>query len=287
LSTGAVCKLSQIDPRSGTAIWLQVLRSIEAGISTRLYVEGDQLPSEHQLCEHFHVSRTSVREALAHLQKSGQITRRQGKGAFVEAPLSTESWTLLSAPSLLGQRRQDGHGVLTSQVIRAGIEALPPWVADVFRHDPSGQGFVIERLRAVEKLTAVHVTNYLPRRFVGLAPSLKDPHARLYAALERVCGVVVSRMYRTIEATGANRHVARLLEIEEGSPIVVVDAVAYDQNGDPVDFSRASVRTDRLRVTIDSGAWAPPANPDPGHWDGDHPIGGPPKALVSSYSNSR
>lgn len=258
MSNDAVSKLPPIDPRAGSPIWLQVLRSIEYGISTRLYTQGDQLPSEHELCEHFDVSRTSVREALSHLERSGLITRRQGKGAFVDTPSSPWSWTLPSAPSLLGEYNQGGRSALTSQIIRAGVEMLPAWAAAAFASNPSGQGFVVERLRAVGKLTAVHVVNYLPRRFAGLAPSLRDPHASLYSALEQVSGVVVTRMHRTIEATSADRHLAQLLEIEEGSPIVVVEAVAYDQNNDPVDFSRASVRTDRLRVTVDSGPYVPP-----------------------------
>jgi len=257
MTNDTVSKLPPIDPGSGSPIWLQVLRSVEYGISTKLYAQGDQLPSEHELCAHFDVSRTSVREALSRLEKSGLITRRQGKGAFVDAPSSPWSWTLPSAPSLLGQYQQDGRSALTSRILRAGIEMLPPWAAAAFASNPGGQGFVVERLRAVGKLTAVHVVNYLPRRFAGLGPSLRNPHASLYASLEQVSGVVIARMHRTIEATSADRRLAQLLEIEEGSPIVVVEAVAYDQNNEPVDFSRASVRTDRLRVTVDSGHSAP------------------------------
>jgi GntR family transcriptional regulator len=254
-----VTQLPPIDPRTGSPIWLQVLRSIEYGISTRLYTQGDQLPSEHELCAYFDVSRSSVREALARLEKSGLISRRQGKGAFVQTPTSPSSWTLPNAPSLLGQYQEDGRSALTSQILRAGVEMLPPWAAAAFTNNPGGQGFVVERLRAVGKLTAVHVVNYLPKRFSGLAPSLREPRASLYAALERVSGVTITRMHRTIEAVSADRRLAQLLEIEEGSPIVVVEAVAYDQNNEPVDFSRASVRTDRLRVTVDSGHNSPPS----------------------------
>lgn len=253
MSNDATTQLPRINPEAGSPIWLQVLRSIEYGISTRLFTQGDQLPSEHELCEHFAVSRSSVREALARLEKSGIISRRQGKGAFVNSPSSPSSWTLPTAPSLLGQYQKGGRSALTSQILRAGVEMLPPWAAAAFADNPGGQGFVVERLRAVGKLTAVHVINYLPKRFAGLAPSLRDPRASLYSALETVSGVAIARMHRTIEAVSADRRLAQLLEIEEGSPIVVVEAVAYDQNNEPVDFSRASVRTDRLRVAVDSG----------------------------------
>jgi GntR family transcriptional regulator len=93
----------------------------------------------------------------------------------------------------------------------------------------------------------------MPARFAGLLADLRDPRASLYATITRVAGVRIARMHRSIEAVSADRTLASILEVEAGHPIVVVEAVAYDDNGEPIDFSRASVRTDRLRVSVDTG----------------------------------
>lgn len=249
--TDVLEQLPELDRASESPMWFQVLRSIEYGISSGTWGQGAKLPSEHSLREHFGVSRTTIREALSRLERSGIISRQQGKGAFVDTVQSATSWTLESAPSLLGQLAEDGRSALTSQVVRAGVEVLPPWAAAMFKDN--GQGFVLERTRAVGQLTAVHVVNYMPRRFAAVVPSLRDPRASLYTAIEQVLDTRITRMHRTIEAQSADRTLAKLLEIEAGHPIVVVEAVAYDQHDEPIDFSRASVRTDRLRVTVDSG----------------------------------
>lgn len=246
-------QLPELDRDSDSPIWFQIMRMIESTISTGALGTGERLPSEHELCAHFGVSRTSVREALARLEKAGIINRQQGKGAFVSEAGSPASWTLPSAPSLLGQYLEDGRSALTSRILRAGIEMLPPWAAASFKGDARGEGFVLERVRAVGQLTAVHVVNYMPKRFSGVLPNLRDPRASLYAALTDVAGVRIARMHRTIEAVAADRTLASLLEVEEGHPIVVVEAVAYDHEEEPIDFSRASVRTDRLRVSVDTG----------------------------------
>lgn len=243
--------LPALDRSSESPMWFQVLRSIESGISTGVWSHGSKLPSEHELREHYRVSRTTIREALARLEKSGIISRQQGRGAFVDTTQAPSSWTLESAPSLLGQLADGDRSALTSTVLRSGVDVLPPWAAAVFKGD--GHGFVLERTRAVGTLTAVHVVNYMPKRFAAVLPSLREPRASLYVAAEQVLGTRITRMHRTIEAHSADRALARLLEIEEGHPIVVVEAVAYDQNDEPIDFSRASVRTDRMRVTVDSG----------------------------------
>ncbi|QEW02140.1 GntR family transcriptional regulator [Microbacterium lushaniae] len=246
--------LPQLDRGSTAPIWFQIMRAIETEIADGAWSPGDRLPSESELCGHFSASRTSVRDALARLESAGIISRQQGKGAFVERVQGPSAWTLPSAPSLLGEYSEQGRSALSSQILRAGIEPLPSWAAAVVGRDsPDGQGFVLERVRAVGARTAVHVINYLPTRFAGVIPDLRDPRASLYATITRVADVRIARMHRTIEAVAADRILAGLLDIEPGHPIVVVEAVAYDQSGEPIDFSRASVRTDRLRVSVDTG----------------------------------
>ena len=249
--------LPPLDRASSLPIWFQIMRALEARIIDQTWLPGDRLPSENQLREYFGVSRTSVRDALERLEDVGMISRQQGRGAFVEAPRGPSAWKLPTAPSLLGELGRAGQSPLTSQVLRAGVEQLAPGVAAVIARGTLGEfessGFVIERVRAVGGRTAVHVANHLPLRFQGVLPELRDPRASLYASIAKVTGVHIARMHRTIEATVADRTLAALLEVEPGHPIVVVEAVAYDQSGTPIDFSRASVRTDRLRVSVDTG----------------------------------
>jgi len=45
---------------------------------------GEKLPSEHELCTMFGVSRTSVRAALQTLRSKGVVGTVQGLGSFVQ-----------------------------------------------------------------------------------------------------------------------------------------------------------------------------------------------------------
>jgi GntR family transcriptional regulator len=44
---------------------------------------GQRLPSEKELCEHYGVSRTTVRQAVGNLVANGLLYHAKGKGTFV------------------------------------------------------------------------------------------------------------------------------------------------------------------------------------------------------------
>jgi DNA-binding GntR family transcriptional regulator len=48
-----------------------------------VYNEGDLLPSENDLCSVYHLTRPTVRQALAALVQDGYIDKQQGKGSIV------------------------------------------------------------------------------------------------------------------------------------------------------------------------------------------------------------
>lgn len=49
-------------------------------------VPGDKLPTAHELCQRFGVSRTVVRESIASLQAEGRLRSLRGSGVYVHAP---------------------------------------------------------------------------------------------------------------------------------------------------------------------------------------------------------
>ncbi|WP_240612381.1 FadR/GntR family transcriptional regulator [Salinicola lusitanus] len=61
----------------------QIARQLEALITQERIAVGDKLPTESQLCDMFGVSRTAVREAIAHLKSMGLVETRRGIGTRV------------------------------------------------------------------------------------------------------------------------------------------------------------------------------------------------------------
>ena len=66
---------------------------LRAGIADGTISVGDKLLSERELCKEYNLSRTTVRRALAQLERDGLVTIRHGSGIFVsrQTPLNEDT----------------------------------------------------------------------------------------------------------------------------------------------------------------------------------------------------
>lgn len=62
----------------------QVFEALLNAISTDEFPAGKRLPSEHELCENFGVSRPSVKTAIDRLQLLGLVEQKVGDGTYVK-----------------------------------------------------------------------------------------------------------------------------------------------------------------------------------------------------------
>lgn len=74
---------SELNPRSSSPLYQQVMEDIVHDIASGLYRAGEKIPSEADLGDIYDVSRITVRRAVEELVKQGKLTKRQGKGTFV------------------------------------------------------------------------------------------------------------------------------------------------------------------------------------------------------------
>lgn len=64
-------------------LYQQVRADLEQRVRKGTWTTGERIPSEHQLCEEYGVSRITVRQALDTLVQQGVLQRAVGRGTFV------------------------------------------------------------------------------------------------------------------------------------------------------------------------------------------------------------
>lgn len=91
-------------PVKRVSISEQISQQIKEQIISGELKPGDKLPSEHELCEMYQVSRTSVRQALANLTSLDLIETRFGEGSRVKEIGSGTVMTPLLSHTFLSEK---------------------------------------------------------------------------------------------------------------------------------------------------------------------------------------
>jgi GntR family transcriptional regulator len=195
------------------------------------------------LAEQFGTSRTTVRQALAELVVEGRLQRRQGKGTFVTRPKVAQHLQLTSYTQDIR-----AHGMEpTSRVI--GWEQLPAddLLAGRLALRAGDPVLRLERLRLADgEPMAIERTFLAAERFPDLGQHMAGGGS-LYAALERVYGVLPVEAEETIETALATPAEAWLLGIDTGLPVLLLSRHAVDAGGQPVEWVRSVFRGDRYK----------------------------------------
>lgn len=245
-----------IDRTSSVPYHYQLRRLLEQQIAAGRWPQGDRLPSEPSLSEYYKISRATVRQALHALEQQGLIRKEKGRGAFVNRT-SSGSWLLQWAGGLFDDELTRRGTKVESTVLRAGIEVLPEWASDALQLAAGAQGVALERLRRVDGHVALYVVNHLPHEYAAILPEVqRTSTASLYWTLRKQCGVEVAGSSRTLEAVSATSSLARHLSVPSRSPVVYIQSVTRDATGKPIDCYRAWLRTDRLRIAVETDTWA-------------------------------
>lgn len=236
-----------IDRDSPLPFYFQLKDVLERQILDSHWLPGDQVPSEAQLCEHFELSRTTVRQALDELEQDGLVRRERGRGTFVAEP--NASAFLQSTAGFFEEATRLGHDV-RSRVLRREVAALPDWAATALELDVGSEGVVLERLRWLDDEPVMYVHNYLPERYAAAVLEADLETGSLYATLREAYDFQVAGGRRTLHAAAAEQHIAALLQVDPGSPLLLLESISWGSDDVPLETYVAWHVSDRARIAV-------------------------------------
>jgi len=73
----------QVDPKSSTPLYAQIMEQMRRAVATGVLQPGDQAPRVRDLAEDLRVNPNTVARAYRELQAEGLLVARQGSGTFV------------------------------------------------------------------------------------------------------------------------------------------------------------------------------------------------------------
>ena len=238
-----------IDFDSHIPYYIQLIDVIKDKIQQKEWQLGEQIPGEQELCEIYGISRTVVRQALHELELEGIINRRKGKGTFVAKPKISEG-LVQKLTGFYQDMTERGLKTLT-RVLHQEVIPASEKVARQLEIPTGTQVIHLYRLRYVNDEPIQLVTSYLPYNICPRVAQTDFTSRSLYEFLENECGHRLARARRYIEAVAANETEARLLEIERGAPLLMLDSISYTPDGIAIEYFHALHRGDRSRFDVD------------------------------------
>ena len=224
-------------------LYQQIKTLVLRGLQEGEWRPGQAIPSEVDLAARYRVSQGTVRKAIDELASEHLLVRRQGKGTFVATHDEPRmQYRFLRLMPVEGDVEYPESRLLACRRMRASIEVARVLELKV------GDGVVfLRRILLFKDDPTVLDDIYLPGTvFRGLTGEIFNEYkGSLYNLFETEFGMRMIRADEKIRAVPAAGDMARLLQVDQGTPLLCVDRVAYTYGDRPVEFRRGIYRTDR------------------------------------------
>ncbi|MGP9021140.1 GntR family transcriptional regulator [Streptomyces sp. BR1] len=234
--------LGALDPTSDRAVFRQIADHLRDSIDKGRFREGDKLPSETELVDHYGVSRMTVRNALSILQGEGLAVSEHGRGVFVRPRPPVRR---LASDRFARRHRDQGKSAFTVEAEAAGVHSEVDGL-EVKEEKPSQD--VAARLGSPRKVLARRrrylidgrpvefATSYLPLD-IARGTQITEPNpgpGGIYARLEEK-GHRLDHFDEEIRARMPSPHEVRTLHLAPGVPVIHLIRTAYDTEGRAVE----------------------------------------------------
>ena len=241
----------------GIGRWKAVERRLLAEIENGVFAPGEQLPTDVALSQRFGVGRHSVRRAVQALADTGALRVRQGAGTFV-ADQAMLSYAIGSRTRFRQNLSNQGL-TASSNLLEASVVPATPKVAAMLSLQ---EGEPVHHTHAVGKADDVPISlsrAWFPaERFADLGVRRAKGHS--VSAIYADHGIEdYRRLETTLHARLARADEARLLDMGEGHPVVVVTKTDVDLDGYPIGHAKVLWVASRVQFTFGSegaaGTW--------------------------------
>ena len=205
---------------------------------------GARLAAEGELCTRYGESRNVVRDALELLRQEGLIARRRGMGTFAMTARAEHRATTMY---FIGE--DAGSSVARFETIAVEQIPAPPRAAERLRVDEGAALVSLHRRTWLDDRPFSLQTSLLPASIAGWLLD-RPPDVEWYESLE-AGGLALADAAQVVEATVADTHVAALLHVPAGSPVMLIERLLWLEDGRPAELGMVRCRGDRvgLRVT--------------------------------------
>jgi len=239
----------RIDRQAVDPAYVQLVNILKGQIARGIYLPGNRLPSESELCKRYRVSPMTVRRSINCLLDQGIVTTIQGSGTYVKAPdLGGVTFSLGEFHNLFKDKERTRVKVLEVVIVKAD-EATAMRLAV----RPGERAILIRRVLIRDGDPILYHKEYLVydplRPIVEAELEVTSLHGLFVGTGE----TKLKKGDLTIEAAVLTNEEADVLNTMHMQPAFRLEHIFYDFDDRPVSWGRFVCRGDRLKFTTTVG----------------------------------
>ncbi len=220
----------------GKPLYQRLKRVMRESIETQIWEPDDPVPSERDIAELLDISRVTVRKAIDGLVEDGLLVRKRGSGTFVAGRVEKNFATLTSFTEDMAAR---GRKVHSNWLVReSGL--VTPEESLSLSLSPGSAVFRFHRIRYADNVAMALEYSSIAGQCLVSHEEVEDS---LYEALRARKHNPVRALQR-LRAVLFSDNQAELLDIDPGSPGLLIERIGYSAAGAAVEWTRSYYRGD-------------------------------------------
>lgn len=227
--------------------YMEIYKDLKSQIETGVLKPGEKIKSEVDLCKEYDCSRMTIRNALDILSEEGYVFRKKKVGTFVLNHVHSHNRTIISERELSGLTRSAKN--VTSKVIKFEVNFVDQNVALHLNMKKSDPVLYIYRLRYVNGEPVILEHTYLnPRVIPGVTLDVAE-HS-VYRYIEETLGLRIASAKKVTTAQPSNEDDHKYLHLKDTEPVLMIEQVAYLDDGTPFEYSLSRHHYDKFEMTM-------------------------------------
>ena len=235
--------------RDRRPLYIQAIEAITEKIESGDLEPGSQLPPEDELASSLGISRSTLREALGHLETHGLIARRQGIGTFVSIPSGPGFFgglERLEPFQYLASAAGKKHSPVQKTVSKLNANEE---IASILNTRPGTELVRIQTIEAIDDVRCMYFDDYFINTG-GLDTILADFEGSVLTYMFEICHPPLSHTRSEIFAIAADEDIALKLDIPVGKPVFNMVETYFASNGKILGVGYIYFVTDRFRFYV-------------------------------------
>jgi len=238
-------QLPELDRNDYKPLYVQLSELLAKYILSNKLCEGDLLPSENELLSRYEVSRSTVRQAMQHLEAQEIISKIRGKGTFVSDSKNRKCVRgFQNFEETLAEQ-----GLILSNILLQFESVYPsPDCAKNLRIAPGSQVFLIRRLKVSNGEPLALEERFLPAEIGSQFTGSDFKEKPVFNIVETHAELEIVRVTYTITATLLTEEEAKLLKVDIGTPALRRMGAYHGHGGRPIMYGSLVFLPDKTEL---------------------------------------